>query len=61
MKGKDFIGHWPEDHFWLPNGEVAFKWNPNNINVSEYYYISNNEAVKLPDNSLTYLPNKRNG
>ena len=56
MKGKDFIGHWPEDHFWLPNGEVAFKWNPNNINVSEYYYISNNEAVKLPDNSLTYLP-----
>jgi hypothetical protein len=40
MKGKDFIGHWPENHFWIPNGEVVFKWNPNNINVSEYYYIS---------------------
>ena len=58
MKGKDFIGHWPEDHFWLPNGKVAFKWNPNSNNVSEYYYISNNEAVKLPDSSLTFLPNR---
>ena len=58
MKGKDYIGHWPEAHFWFPNGEIGFKWNPDNINVSEYYYISNNEPVKLPDNKLTFLPNR---
>ena len=58
MKGKDYIGHWPEDHFWFPNGEIGFKWNPDNINVAEYYYISNNEPVKLPDNKLTFLPNR---
>ena len=58
MKGKDFIGHWPEAHSWAPNGEILFKWNPDNINVSEYYYSINNEPVKLPDNKLTYLPNR---
>ncbi|MDG2344293.1 MAG: prolyl oligopeptidase family serine peptidase [Flavobacteriales bacterium] len=56
MKGKHFVGHWPTNHKWLPSGELIFKWNPNNINVSEYYYIQNNQPLKLPDEKLVYVP-----
>lgn len=29
MKGKDFIGYWPENVRWHANGrEIAFQWNP---------------------------------
>jgi len=59
MRGKDFIGHWPQDHQWLPNGQITFKWNPENINVSEYYTYKNEQAVKLSDDELNYLPHRQ--
>ena len=59
MRGKDFIGHWPEDHQWLPNGQLTFKWNPEGINVSEYYTYKDGEVAKLSDEYLNYLPHRK--
>ncbi len=59
MKGKDFIGHWPSDHQWLPNGQFTFKWNPENINVSEYYTYADGEVSLLNDEDLNLLAHQK--
>ena len=55
MKGKDFIGHWPQDHQWLPNGQITFKWNPESNNVSEYYTYVDGEITLLDDEYLNRM------
>ena len=38
MKGKDFIGYWPEQHFWHVEGDkIIFRWNPENKLVSNWH------------------------
>ena len=56
MKGKDFSGHWPDNPFWLPNGSVVFKWNPDNTMLSEYFIYNNTSAEKVSDDALNYIP-----
>lgn len=56
MKGKDFIGYWPENIAWHADGsKILFDWNPNNeLEMSRYQYdlktkkidkINKNEAA----------------
>ncbi|MBU2019663.1 MAG: DPP IV N-terminal domain-containing protein, partial [Bacteroidetes bacterium] len=38
MKGKDFIGYWPENHFWHVKGEkIIFQWNPDFKTEASWY------------------------
>lgn len=38
MKGKDFIGYWPENPYWHITGEqIIFSWNPKNEIMSSTY------------------------
>ena len=56
MNGKDFIGHWPTNHKWLPNGDLVFKWKQNESNISEYYVVIDEQPVKLSDVKVQYVP-----
>ena len=41
MKGKDFIGHWPENHFWSAQGnQIHFSWNPKAKLLNDNYSYS---------------------
>ena len=57
MTGKDFIGYWPENHSWLPNGEIVFNWNPEKKLKSEFYTVTSNFPEILKDEEIATLPN----
>jgi len=55
MKGDDFVGHLPEDHFWSDDGsKIYFDWNPNNSDMDSLYYFSleNKKIEKVGDEEL---------
>lgn len=56
MNGKNFIGHWPTNHKWLPNGDLVFKWKQNENNISEYYVVIDEQPIKLSDEKIQYVP-----
>ncbi len=51
MKGKDFIGYWPENHYWDISGEnILFQWNPNNeLTSTTYSYNLKNQKITSVD------------
>lgn len=51
MKGKDFIGYWPEYHYWHVDGEqILFHWNPKNEKTSSLYtYNTKTKTTSLVD------------
>jgi len=52
MKGKTFVGYWPEDPQWSPDGQrVYFDWNP------EFDLADSNYVYSLKDSSLLPAPN----
>ena len=58
MTGKDFTGYWPENHFWLPNGNILFSWNPEN-NLKSSNYLANQGTVgKVKLNKLSTFPSR---
>lgn len=58
MTGKDFTGYWPENHFWLPNGNILFSWNPEN-NLKSFNYLANQGTVgKVKLNKLSTFPSR---
>lgn len=49
MLGKDFIGYWPENHSFLPNGDVVFHWKQDADRYMTWYINtpSTNSVRKL--------------
>ena len=58
MTGKDFTGYWPENHFWLPNGNILFSWNPENNLKSSNYLASEGTVSKVKLNKLSTFPSR---
>lgn len=53
MKGKDFIGYWPEYHYWHLDGEqILFNWNPyRELDYSLYSYSTVTKKTTKVDNA----------
>lgn len=51
MKGKDFIGYWPESQNWHVDGEtILFRWNPDKeVGTSWYSYSTKTKKTKKVD------------
>ena len=58
MIGKDFTGYWPENHFWLPNGNILFSWNPENNFKSSNYLANQGTVGKVKLNKLSTFPSR---
>ncbi len=55
MKGNEFIGHQPQNHFWSWDGQrIYFEWNPKNELGNSLYYWENGmkEAKLVPTEQL---------
>jgi len=53
MKGRDFIGYWPENVAWHIGGQsILFDWNPENeLEMSRYSYsLASKNITKLDEN-----------
>lgn len=53
MKGKDFIGYWPEYQYWHVDGEqIIFQWNPKNeLESSTYTYHLKTKKISPVDST----------
>ncbi len=51
MKGKDFIGYWPENHYWHMDGkQILFNWNRDNeLEPSLYSYSTETKKITKVD------------
>ena len=56
MSGKDFTGYWPENHSWLPNGQIYFKWNPENKMKSDFYVVKDDLPIKMEYKNVSFIP-----
>jgi dipeptidyl aminopeptidase/acylaminoacyl peptidase len=56
MKGKDFIGYWPEYHYWHVDGEqIIFQWNPKNeLEASAYTYSTKTKKIQPVDLTIAH-------
>ncbi|MFN7117347.1 MAG: prolyl oligopeptidase family serine peptidase [Saprospiraceae bacterium] len=48
MKGEEFVGFLPENHYWSEDGKnIYFSWNPNHDTLRSLYKIGINDAKPL--------------
>jgi dienelactone hydrolase len=57
MKGKDFIGYWPENVDWHVSGkQILFDWNPENeLEASRYSYSLESKKIETFDSKKELL------
>ena len=68
MKGNDFIGHQPENHRFLPDGNLLFDWRKLGDSISRTYLLTISKASfrpledmelsTFPLNGVTWHPSK---
>lgn len=58
MKGNDFVGHQPENHRFLPDGNLLFDWKKLGDSISRTYILNCAKATYRPleKNELTSFP-----
>ena len=63
MKGKDFIGYWPENHFWSADGKsIYFYWNSKNELSSSLhaYSLDSKKIDKIDELKNEIIPFDKN-
>ncbi len=53
MKGKEFVGHWPENPFWSEDSKsIYFDWNPDKNLTSDLYKVKINNLDNIKKTNI---------